>query len=65
LAYQPTANSTFFSEQTSHQQPVFFSQNNQHQPNEKAGLVSVDEMWDSDSYKICSCDSYEMYFFNL
>jgi heme/copper-type cytochrome/quinol oxidase subunit 2 len=32
LAYQPTANSTFLSEQTSHQQPVFFSQNNQHQP---------------------------------
>jgi hypothetical protein len=41
LAYQPPANSTFISEQTSHQPAVLFSQNKpapaiSHQPNEQA-----------------------------
>jgi hypothetical protein len=47
LAYQAPASSTFLSEQTSHQQPVLFSQNKSasvisHQPNERA--VNVDEI---------------------
>jgi hypothetical protein len=44
LAYQPPANSTFLSEQISHQPTVLFSQNKSapaisHQPNEKAAQI--------------------------
>jgi hypothetical protein len=46
LAYQPPANSTFLSEQTSHQQPdssAFLSAqtSTSHQPNEQAGKYHV------------------------
>jgi hypothetical protein len=50
LAYQPSANSTFLSEQISHQQPAsstFLSEqiSTSHQPNEQAGGFQVSRVW--------------------